>query len=333
PWCFKKELENRVRRTIAREHMLYLEDKLAFALSGGKDSVVLVKVLYSIYGNLLEQQKRLGRPPVAITIDEGIEGYRAESLLISKRTCDELGLKHVIFSFKKEFGLSLDEMIEKVNREPDIFPHIKEKKAPGQLKNAWKIITKPCSICGVLRRKLLNDIAAGLNVTRLATGHNLNDEAETFLMNMFKGDIPKIGRTGSIQEVQNTYFVRKIKPLKDTTQKDIVLYLYYTNGRFQSNTCPHAASSPIFRGEIQEILNNLDDKHPGILYNISKFMKVVKPALSRESSLSSSVSKCKVCGAPKSKDMELCMTCYYVRNICGKDYKEVLDYYLRDLKD
>ena len=320
--CFLKEVEDKVRKTMAHHKMLDANDKLVLALSGGKDSTVLARTISKIHGNLLHQQAMNGHPPVAITIDEGIVNYRAESIAIARTTCADLGIDHVVFSFKDEFGMDLDEMVAAM--ESDGFLEKMDKKQPvGQLKNAFKIIGKPCSICGVLRRRVLNDLAAGLHATKLATGHNLNDEAETFLINLFKGDINRMGRAGTVlNDDESLPFVKKIKPLQNVLQQDIVLYLYYTGGDFQDSPCPYARDN-VFRGEARSILARLEGNHAGTLFNIKKFMDVVYPVLA-QSTDQKQFTACSKCGAPKSKDLDICMACYYVDTICGKDYATVM---------
>nr|MDO8108757.1 ATP-binding protein [Candidatus Sigynarchaeota archaeon] len=320
--CFLKEIEDKVRRTMSRYKMVDSCDKLTFALSGGKDSTVLVRVIAKVHENLLREQVKKGNTPVAITIDEGIANYRDESLRIARDTCAATGIDQILFSFKQEFGMALDDMIKATSNNTFI-ERIGSKHAGGQLKNAFKVITKPCSICGVLRRRVLNDIAAGLHATKIATGHNLNDEAETFLINLFKGDINRMGRAASILfEEEAAPFVKKIKPLQDLLQQDVVLYLYHAGGDFQETPCPYAGDN-VMRGEAQGILYGLEGGHPGTIFNIKKFMDTVYPLLSKPVS-SGQLSTCEKCGAPKSKDLDECMACYYIEAICGKDYTSVM---------
>lgn len=320
--CFLREIESRVRKTISRFKMLDNQDKIALAVSGGKDSVVLAKILFSIHANLITQQEKKGKPPVMITIDEGIEGYRKESLEIAKNLARELNIKHIVFSLENEFGMGLDEVVAGVNAgEVDLGTNLDVN--DEQLKNASKILFKPCSICGVLRRRILNDIAKGIGATKLATGHNLNDEVETFLLNMFKGDVNRLERAASLLLESAGPFVKKIKPLRNLLQKDIVLYLYHTKGDFQDTPCPYSREEGIYRGEIQGILNSLEQNHPGTLYNIKKFMDEMLPAISKPV-VQENLSNCPSCGSPKSKRLEKCMPCYYIEKIYGKNYGDVI---------
>ncbi|NMC08284.1 MAG: hypothetical protein GYA24_23965, partial [Candidatus Lokiarchaeota archaeon] len=238
----------------------------------------------------------------------------------------ELGIQQVVFSFKKEFGMSLDEMIVAASR-PAFIQVVGDGQPGGQLKNALKVVGKPCSICGVLRRRVLNDLAAGLHATKLATGHNLDDEVETFLINLFKGDVSRMGRAASIALDDNASpFVKKIKPLQDVTQQDIVLYLYYAGGEFQESPCPHAGEN-VFRAEAQGILTRLEGGHPGTLYNIKKFMDAVFPFIAAPIE-PSGISSCPRCNAPKSKSLAQCMACFYIEKLCGKDYGTVMRAFL-----
>src|SRR3989344_3142140 len=76
-----------------------------------------------------------------------------------------------IVSFNKEFGFTLDKIVK------------------GR---------RPCSVCGVLRRSLLNTKARELGATKLVTGHNLDDEAQTIIMNQFRRNIDASSRLGPL---------------------------------------------------------------------------------------------------------------------------------------
>src|SRR3989338_7579268 len=123
PLCsahFFKYFESKVADTIKKHGLLRKNEKIAVAASGGKDSTALMLFL-----------KRLGYGFDAIAIDEGIEGYRAHTLADLKKFCKQNKIPLKIYSYKKEFGMPLDEMLKKLNE-------------------------KPCRVCGVFRRYLLN---------------------------------------------------------------------------------------------------------------------------------------------------------------------------------
>jgi len=161
--CFLELFEKRVRRTIRVNKLLKNTDKTAVALSGGKDSAVVLYILN-------ELSKKAPRSElIAITIDQGIERLQKSGLNAAKSLCKKLGVEHYIYSFWEEFGTTLDEIVEGSKK--------LENPAPA------------CSYCGVLRRKLLNEKARELGVTKIATGHNLDDEIQTAMMNFIRGDL------------------------------------------------------------------------------------------------------------------------------------------------
>ena len=97
----------------------------------------------------------------AVTIDEGIPGYRDEALKIVENFCAQLKIQHKVFSYKKLFDLTLEESL--------------------QLRNNQK--PSSCSICGTFRRRALDLAAKTINADVIATGHNLDDFLQTFLIN------------------------------------------------------------------------------------------------------------------------------------------------------
>src|SRR3989344_263598 len=162
--CFSKYFEKKVRKTIRIHKLIDKNDVIGIACSGGKDSMSTLSILNKI---LKPKNQKL----IALSIDEGIEGYRNLDFL--KRFCKNNKIELHVFSYKKEFGNTLDKMLKLTNE-------------------------KPCTICGVFRRYLLNTKAKKLGITKLATGHNLDDEAQTILMNQFRRNISASARLGPI---------------------------------------------------------------------------------------------------------------------------------------
>jgi len=140
--------DKRFRKTVRTRKMIKKGDLVAVGLSGGKDSTVLLH-------SLARLRKDLPFELVAITIDEGIAGYRARTMKPAKASCEKLSIEQHVFSFKELCGKRLDHLVRK--SEENI----------------------PCSQCGVLRRYALNKAARELKAHRLALGHNLDDMAQT----------------------------------------------------------------------------------------------------------------------------------------------------------
>jgi uncharacterized protein (TIGR00269 family) len=197
---------------------------------------------------------------VAITVDEGIRGYRDESLSIVKNFCASIGVENRIMSFSELFGLSMDKAME--------------------VRPSEKISS--CSMCGTFRRRALDLLAESCGANVVATGHNLDDYVQTFLINLFAGDVERIGWTYPEPVEYGITELRKIKPLMEIYEREIVLYAIHTNIPFQSEECPYKDES--IRSAFRNHLNNLEKIHPGIKYNayssILKIAKKVKTASS-----------------------------------------------------
>lgn len=104
-----------------------------------------------------------------LAIDEGIKGYRDDSLEAVKRNQKVEGLPLEILSYKELYGWSMDQIVKVI----------------GQTNN--------CTYCGVLRRQALERGAVKLGCCKVVTGHNADDIAETILMNMLRGDLNRLG--------------------------------------------------------------------------------------------------------------------------------------------
>ncbi len=239
---FNNQMEKRVRTTITKYKLLGREDKIAVGLSGGKDSVALLHLLSKI------EQDYPDTEIVAITIDEGIENYREEGLSLAKKHAQKLNLEHHIFSFEDDFGYSLDEII-------DVLGERGKERAYGA-----------CSYCGILRRKLLNYGAKKIGATVLATGHNLEDEAETVLLNILRGDIIRLARIDPVPKKMNDSLIPRIKPFRLTPQAEIVLYCYINDLEYQEIPCPYAVEA--YRGNIRDFVVNTQNEQPMLSYNI-----------------------------------------------------------------
>lgn len=249
--CFIKSIEYKAKRTISKYSMIKHGDTVAVAVSGGKDSLVLLNVLKNTLAN---QKSEI----VAITVDEGIKGYRDESLNIVKNFCASIGVENKIMSFSELFGLSMDKAME--------------------VRPSEKISS--CSMCGTFRRRALDLLAESCGANVVATGHNLDDYIQTFLINLFAGDVERIGWTYPEAVEYGITDLRKIKPLMEIYEREIVLYAIHTNIPFQSEECPYKDES--IRSAFRTHLNNLEKIHPGIKYNaytsILKIAKKVKSA-------------------------------------------------------
>ena len=106
PLCaehFSKWYEDGVAAAIQRYDMIHPGDRVCVGFSGGKDSTVLLTVLSRL---------NLDCELIAVTVDEGIGGYRDDTILAAKDTASRLGVEHKIVSFADVCGKTLDELLE-----------------------------------------------------------------------------------------------------------------------------------------------------------------------------------------------------------------------------
>jgi uncharacterized protein (TIGR00269 family) len=254
--------------------MLKFNDHIAVAVSGGKDSLTLLNLL-------VKMENRFPRSKItAVSVDEGIRGYRDEALEIARKTCEKLGVEQFVVSYHDLFGITTDEIAEM---------HL------GQT---------PCSYCGVFRRKAINRAAQMIGATKIATAHNLDDEVQTVLLNMLHGDPWRIVRSGPILHDPRGKFLTRIKPLCDIPEKEVVLYAYLNGFDFQSIACPHGNAA--MRNDIRNFLNQLDQKHPGSKFTLQRTAERLRELLSRTAPVTE-LNECAKCGDPTPH--QLCEAC------------------------
>lgn len=265
--------DKRFRKTVRMGKMLRKGDRVAVGLSGGKDSTVLLH-------SLAELKKDLPFELVAITIDEGIAGYRARTMTPAKTECEKLGIEQHIFSFKDLCGKTLDEIM-KTEQE-----HI------------------PCSHCGVLRRYALNKAARELKMDKLALGHNLDDMAQTVMMNIMRSEPSRLARLNE-PIAKNPRLIPRIRPLMMAPEKEIAIYAMMKGMPIERVECPYARFA--FRGHVRKMLNETEERYPGTKFKIMSSFLEMEDALRGKYGNGASISECSSCGEPCSKGV--CMFC------------------------
>ena len=295
---FRRSVEKRVRRRIREDGLLSADaspddpETWVVGLSGGKDSVVLTQILAETFG----RDPRIEL--VALSIHEGIEGYRDASLDASRSLTADLDVRHEVVTYEEEFDLRMDDVVESDPEE-----------------------MAPCAYCGVFRRDVLERYAQELGADKLLTGHNLDDEAQTALMNFLSGDVRQMAKhfdasLGPFPERADTgRFVPRAKPLRDVPEKEVALYAHLADLPAHITECPHASEA--YRGEIQRVLLDLEESHPGTRHSIlSGYEELAALAAQRyrdaggESEDEADFGECDRCGAPTAR--EICRKCYLV---------------------
>ncbi|XP_063821482.1 cytoplasmic tRNA 2-thiolation protein 1 [Ostrinia nubilalis] len=234
--CFYWVFETEIHFTITKGELFNKGDSVAIAASGGKDSTVLAHVMKT-----LNQRYDYGLNLMLLSIDEGITGYRDDSLETVKQNRDDYEMPLKILSYKDLYGWTMDEIVAQIGRKNN------------------------CTFCGVFRRQALDRGAALLNVKCIATGHNADDIAETVLMNVLRGDIARLKRCTAIT-TGSEGTIPRVKPLKYTYEKEIVMYAHYKKLVYFSTECVFAPNA--YRGHARALLKDMEKIRPSCIMDI-----------------------------------------------------------------
>jgi uncharacterized protein (TIGR00269 family) len=203
---------------------------VAVALSGGKDSSVALQLAHRYFG------RRPNVRLVAITVDEGIPGYRPATVAAARLLTERLGVEHTVVSAKELLGTTTDEASHAL---------------PGIV---------PCSYCGVWRRRLLNRAAREAHADLLVLGFNLDDLAQTVLMNLARGEVDRLPRMAPHRHRQPG-LVPRVAPLAPIPEREVFLYAHLHGLPFDHGVCPHAGRAA--RNVFREVLWRLEEELPG----------------------------------------------------------------------
>ncbi|WP_440007638.1 tRNA 2-thiolation protein NcsA [Halomicrococcus sp. SG-WS-1] len=294
---FCRSVDKRVRRRVREDDLLSSSatpenpETWLVGLSGGKDSVVLTKILHETF----REDPRV--EILALTIHEGIEGYRDESLEACEELAADLDLRHEVVTYEEEFDLRMDDVVDK---DPENMA--------------------ACAYCGVFRRDLLSKYAEELDADKLLTGHNLDDEAETALMNFLEGDVAQVAKhfDASLapfdERSDQDDFVPRAKPLRDVPEKEVALYAQLEDLPAHITECPH--SSEAYRAEIQDLMLSLEENHPGTRHSIMAGYEELAALAAEEFGAGEGdreLGECERCGASTTR--ELCRKCSLVEAV------------------
>jgi len=262
-------IEKQVAETIKKYKLAKKSDKIVVALSGGKDSVSVIYIM-----------KKLGYDVQGLLIDLKLGRWSEVHNEKMIKFCEANDIPLTIVDLKKEFGQGIC-FIKAVLK--------KQKNLTG------------CTVCGIIKRWILNKWAKKLGADKLVTGHNLDDEAQNVLMNFLKGNVllgvNSSPATGG-KEVEG--FAQRIKPLFFTPEDEIRRYAKSKNFDILYDKCPCAFGT--YRVETREWMAGISNKEK--LAIVENFQKLI-PGLRKENV--TELRKCRKCGEPGRG--ELCNFC------------------------
>ncbi|XP_035696464.1 cytoplasmic tRNA 2-thiolation protein 1-like [Branchiostoma floridae] len=278
--CFYNVFEAEVHQTITSASLFKRGETVAIAASGGKDSTVLAHLM-----KLLNERHDYGLTLFLLSVDEGITGYRDDSLETVKRNQQQYELPLKVVSYKELYGWTMDEIVRQIG-----------------LKNN-------CTFCGVFRRQALDRGAMMLGVDKIVTGHNADDVAETVIMNVLRGDIARLQRCTAI--VTGTEgAIPRCKPFKYTYEKEIVMYAYFKKLDYFSTECIYSPNA--YRGHARTYLKDLESIRSTSIIDIIHSGECMSVSVKKDVKMPTQ-GTCARCGYISSN--ELCKACVLLEGL------------------
>jgi uncharacterized protein (TIGR00269 family) len=274
---FLEWIPEQTERFIKKYEMFTREDRVLVAVSGGKDSLALWDIL-----------ALLGYQVDGLYIGLGIEediGYSSESHCLAQKFADERNLKLHVLDVEEEYGQPIPMLADLTKR------------GHG----------RPCSVCGLTKRHVMNRIARDLGYAVLATGHNLDDEAAVLFGNTLNWLGEYLLRQSPVLP-ETPGLARKVKPLCRFYEREMAAYAFLRGIEYIYEECPFAVGSKTTY--YKELLNRLESDRPGAkLTFYLKFLEAHQHGLFAEKEkVQAKLTPCTNCGQPTSAP-GLCSFC------------------------
>jgi uncharacterized protein (TIGR00269 family) len=224
-------IPEQTERFIHKYEMFDRDARVLVAVSGGKDSLALWDVL-----------TRLGYVADGLYIGLGIDGgigYSAESHRLAQAFSEANGLNLLVVDVAEVEGASIPEAARLTHRGRD----------------------KPCSVCGLTKRHVMNRMARDGGYDVLATGHNLDDEAATLFGNTLSWSTGYLARQGPVLPAQSAGLARKVKPFFRFYERETAAYALLRGIEYIYDECPYSVGATSI--EHKETLNRLEAARPG----------------------------------------------------------------------
>lgn len=266
---------NRVQRTIERYKLFAPSEKILVAVSGGKDSLALFDIL-----------QRLGYPVEGFHIDMGIDGFSQRAQEIVEEFLAERRASLYRHSLREEAGAGVAQISRRLRR-------------------------PPCSLCGMIRRYIMNRFAVERGFSTVVTGHNLDDEGATLLGNLTNWQVGYLARQSPLLPATHPRLAKKAKPLALVSEREVLAYCLLRGIVFHDERCPHSKGATSRKHK--EVLNLIEYFSPGSKIRFyQEFLKNQGIFSGRERG---EMRGCTLCGFPTTRDT--CQFCTALERVRG----------------
>ncbi|NLD72641.1 MAG: adenine nucleotide alpha hydrolase family protein [Chloroflexi bacterium] len=217
------------QRAIDKYGLFTRDERILVAVSGGKDSLSLWDILI-----------RLGYETEGLYIHLGIdhEGYSDESeerVRAFSRAHDDAPFR--VVNLEETYGQGIPTLAHDRRR------------------------SRPCSVCGLVKRHIMNRVAYEGGYGAIATGHNLDDEAAVLLQNTLHWQAGYLRRQAPLLPASHPRLARKVKPLVHLYERETAAYALVCGLDYIEEECPYSADATTIL--YKELLSRLEGRSPG----------------------------------------------------------------------
>lgn len=272
-------IQNQTERFIAKYRMFTRDDRVLVAVSGGKDSLALWDVL-------LELGYRADGLYIGLGIDGGID-YSARSLdKIRQFLSSRPGVQFHVADVQMTYGATVPQVARLTRR--------------GK--------TKPCAVCGLVKRHVMNRVALEGSYQVLATGHNLDDEAAVLFGNTMHWQLGYLARQAPVLPSSHEGLARKVKPFCRLYERETAAYALIREIDYIYDECPFSLGATSIRHKL--VLNEMERESPGTkLQFYLGFLRAREAGAFGASAVARpAMSPCEGCGQPTTAG-QLCAFC------------------------
>lgn len=233
-----RRIKRQIGKAIGDFGLIEEGDRIAVAVSGGKDSYLLLDML-----NALRSKAPIDYQLIAVNIDSGFPGYRTD---IIEQQLRARGVEYHIAA-------------------SDAYRIIEQKRRPG---------SSYCAFCARLRRGVLYTQAEQLGCNKIALGHHLDDFIETLLLNQFYvGTLAAMSPKLQADNGKHTV----IRPLVYVEEADIIAYAELVEYPLVCCSCPVAGGIDQQRQRMKQLISQLSKEIPQIRNSMLGALGNVQP--------------------------------------------------------
>lgn len=261
---FQEWVPRTVQRTIEKYGMFGRQDRILVAVSGGKDSLGLWEILISL-------------------------GYQTEGIYIN------LGIDHESYSDRSQGHV--EDFASQHGHVPFRVVNVREAygKSIPELARTRRG-QRACSVCGLVKRHVMNQVAHEGEYAAIATGHNLDDEAAVLMQNTLRWQEGYLHRQAPVLKETTSGLARKVKPLCLLYERETAAYALVRDIDYIDQECPYSRKAKTIL--YKQVLNQLEHQSPGAkLQFYLTFLQAREQGLFRDAP-PEQLGRCIRCGQP-----------------------------------